>query len=171
MNATPNKRPTRCDALVVFCLLIGGLLLLCDVSQAGAAATSHAVGSAVMLRPASFAAISALARRPHDHVRNDHDAILLRGLVSSPLALPPMHPRATRRYAVTPVASLSDSRRPEVVVEVESPRVHVKRGGITTPAPRERDLRDEAQIALLRDASASVASRRGPPLFAGSRTA
>lgn len=146
-------------------------MLLCDAPQAGAAATSHAVGSAVMLRPASFGAISTLARRPHDHVRNDHDAILLRGLVSSPLALPPMHPRATRRYSATPVASVSDNRRPEAAVEVESPRVHVKRGCVTTPAPRECDLRDHAQTTPLRDAVASVASRRGPPILAGSRTA
>ena len=105
MTTARCKRPTRTDALLAICLIVGGLMLLCDAPQAGAAATSHAVGSAVMLRPASFGAISTLARRPHDHVRNDHDAILLRGLVSSPLALPPMHPRATRRDSATPVAS------------------------------------------------------------------
>lgn len=146
-------------------------MLLCDVSRAAAAATSHAVGSAVMLRPASFSAIATLPRRPHDHVRTDRDALLLRGLVSSPIALPPMHPRATRRYSATPVASVSDNRRPQLAVEVERPRVHVKRGEITTTAPRERIGRDDAQATTLRDAFASVVSRRGPPPFAGRRPA
>lgn len=146
-------------------------MLLCDASQAAAAATSHAVGSAVMLRPASLAAISTLPRRPHDHVRADRDAILLRGLVSSPVALPPMHPRATRRYSATHVASVSDNRRPQLAVEVERPRVHVKRGEIPTPSPRESALREDAPITMLRDAFASAASRRGPPHSAGRRTA
>lgn len=142
--------------------MVGALLLSCDASQA--AATSHAVGSAVMLRPASFSAISTLPRRPRDHVRTDRDAILLRGLVSSPLALPPMHPRATRRYTATPVASISESRRPQLVVELERPGVHVKRSEITPVVPAVRELREDVQIATLRDAFASVASRRGPPL-------
>lgn len=147
---------------MVFCMMVGALLLSCDASQA--AATSHAVGSAVMLRPASFSAISTLPRRPRDHVRTDRDAILLRGLVSSPLALPPMHPRATRRYTATPVASISESRRPQLVVELERPGVHVKRSEITPVVPAVRELREDVQIATLRDAFASVASRRGPPL-------
>ena len=170
MNANPSKRPTRCDALAAFLVVVGGLMLLCDVSQARSAVTSHSVGSAVILRPASFTAISTLRRRSRDQVRNHRDAILLRGHVPL-LALSTMPPRAARRYSATPVASIVDNRRPEAAVEVQSSRVHVKRGGVTAPAPRERTLRDDAQIAPLRDASASVASRRGPPPFAGSRTA
>lgn len=146
-------------------------MLVWDASQAAAAATSHAVGSAAMLRPASLAAISTIPRRPHDHVRTDRDAILLRGLVSSPLALPPMHPRATRRYSATPIASVSDSRRPQLVVEIERPRVHVKRGEVPTVTPRESILPDDEQRTMLRDAFASVVSRRGPPLSAGRRPA
>jgi hypothetical protein len=171
VNSNRDKTPTRCNALLAFCVLLGGLALLCDASQALAAATSHAVGSAVMLRPASFSAISTLARRPHDHVRTDHDSILLRGLVSSPLALPPMHPRATRRYTTTPIASVSDNRRPQIPVEVERPRVHVKRGEVLPSAPFRCELREDAQAPMLCDAFAAVASRRGPPLFAGRRTA
>jgi hypothetical protein len=171
VTTAPFKTPARYDAVIAFCLIIGGLLVLCDASRAAAAATSHAVGTAVLLRPASVAAISTLARRSNDHVRTDRDAILLRGLVSSPLALPPMHPRATRRYTATPVASLSENRRPQLAVEVERLRVHVKRREIATVAPFARELRDDVRVPVLRDTFASVASRRGPPRAAGSRTA
>ena len=101
--------------------------------------------------------------------RNDHDAILLRARFRRRSRCRCIRARRVAASA-TPVASVSDNRRPEAAVEVESPRVHVKRGCVNTPAPRECDLRDHAQTTPLRDAVASVASRRGPPSLAGSRT-
>lgn len=156
------------EAFLATCLLVAGMILLCAAPQAVAAATSHVAGAALTFRPNTILS-TATARPERDRLQRHRDAILLRGLISSPLAMPPLCPRATRRYAATPVASLSDNRRPQIAVRLERPRVHLKRPVAVTPAFARQVDRD-ARAAKLRDAFASVAARRGPP-SASSRAA
>lgn len=177
MSATRDKTTARADALLALWMAaVTGIVLLFGAPGARAAATSQAVGSAVLLQATALSASTVVARigavrAPRGNLRADRDGILLRGLMSSPLALPPLHPRATRRYETTTVASLSESRRPQLAVEVERPRVHVKRREVPAATPVRRELRDDVQATLLRDAFTTVSSRRGPPLFAGRRAA
>jgi hypothetical protein len=64
-----------------------------------------------------------------------------------------------------------ESRRPQLADGVERPRVHVKRRKAPAVTPLVREAGEQVQVAALRDACAAVASRRGPPLFAGRGTA
>lgn len=177
MSTPPPKTNARAEALLtLWVAAITGIVLLLGAPEARAAMTSQAVGTAVLLQASSISASTAIARigairAPRGNVRTDRDAILLRGLMSSPLALPPLHPRATRRYETTTVASLTESRRPQLVVEVERPRVHVKRREAPVVTTLTRRADDDVQTAAPRDAWTKVSSRRGPPLLAGRRTA
>lgn len=171
------KTTVRADALLtLWVAAITGIVLLLGAPASRAAATSQAVGSAVLLQATAFSASTVIGRMgavrmPRGSFARDRDAILLRGLMASPLALPPLHPRATRRYETTTIASLSETRRPQLVVEVEHPRVHVKRRETPERAPLARRADGDFQTAALRDAWTTVSSRRGPPLTSGRRTA
>jgi hypothetical protein len=177
VTTTRHKTIAPADALLtLWVVALTGIVLLCGAPQARAAATSQAVGAAVLLQASAISSSNVAARigavrAPRGTVSTDRDAILVRGLMSSPMALPPLHPRATRRYETTTVASLSEGRRPHLAVEVEHPRVHVKRreGPAMVPVARKPD--EQVQGPTLRDACTAVASRRGPPPFAGRRTA
>jgi hypothetical protein len=168
----------RANASVALCLVAGGLALLGHVSPAAAAASYHAAGAASLLR-ARAVSVSSTATRPKAvsvsrtvapparyDVRNGRDAILLRGLISSPMALPLVHPRSARRYTAAPVASLADRRRSDLAPEVDRPRVHVKRRAPVTPT-FARQVDCDVHAAKARDAFVSDAARRGPPSVHG----
>lgn len=172
-----RKTSTRADAPLTFWVAaLSGIVLLVAAPEARAAVTSQAVGTAVLLQASSLSASMVIARTgtlrgPRGNLGVDHDAIARRGLVSSPMALPPLHPRATRRHEMTTVESLSEARRPHVAVEVERPRVHVRRRETPVIAPVARRTDDDVRKVTLRDAWTTVSSRRGPPVSTGRRTA
>lgn len=177
VTATRHKTTARADALLtLWVAAVTGIALLFGAADARAAVTSQAVGVAVPVQASALAASNVTAsigavRPPRGNVAAECDAILALGLTPSPVGLPPLPARAHHNYQTTTVALLSEIRCPQLAVEIERPRVHVKRREAPAVTPAVRELDERVQVATLRDAFTTLSSRRGPPPFGARRIA